>query len=81
MDELKAQIEKKIGGRISDFAYFNVVKSLSDEFGIPLDCIQPVHEYWFTKDPSVLTEEAKKWLLECSNCFYQLAEREDDGQE
>ena len=80
MDNIKAEIEKKIGGRISDFSYFNVVKSLGDEFGIPPTCISPIHEYWLTKDPSVLTEEARKWLLECSSCFYPLAKREDDEQ-
>lgn len=78
MDEFKAMVEERAGGEIPDFLYFNAVKALGEEFGVPLDCMDPIKEYWLTKDPGVLTEKAKEYLLSCKSAFYLIARREDD---
>lgn len=76
-DEVKQQIEQEVGGRIKPVPYFDMVKELSESFGVPLDLMGELHEYWFTQDPSVLSENGRDYLLMCASCFAVLVERND----
>ena len=74
-DEIKQQIEQEAGGPIKAVAYFDMVKELSESFGVPLDLMDELHEYWFTQDPSVLSENGRDYLLKCASCFSVLVEQ------
>lgn len=79
MDFVKEEIENKIGRKIDDFKYYNVIKSFSKEFGTPLDVMPELKEYWFTKDPSKLSEKSIKYLHECILYFRMVSNKEGEN--
>lgn len=79
MDFIKEDIENKIGAKIDDFKYYNVIKMLSKEFGTPLDVMPELKEYWFTKDPSKLSEKSIDYLHKCKLCFVTVANKKEEN--
>lgn len=81
MDGFKQEIEKMVGGHISDYDYFSVIRDLSGEFGIPIESAKEMKEYWLTKDENSLSETSKSVLRKCAPCFIPFVKIDDTETE
>ena len=83
-DEIKEQMIKYIaekGLMLRESGYWQAVKGLSDAFGVPFKFMDEYKEYWFTKDPSVLSEEAKNALFDYYCAFLNCAEARTEDED